>query len=161
MIPLRTILHPTDLSESSRAAFHVARSLADRHCARLVILHVDAENPRRPLSSASECDEFECNLIDQLRTHHLVNADTPVEYQVVHGSPVEMILDTAQKIHADMIVMGTHGRSGIHRLVMGSVAETINRSSLCPVVTVRGKFASELSPEISEAESETGPVLNL
>jgi len=57
--------------------------------------------------------------------------------EVVFGDPRDMILRTATELGADMIVMGTHGRRGIPRLVLGSVAEEVVRRATCPVVTVR------------------------
>jgi len=140
MLPIRTILHPTDLSDSSKMAFSIARSLEGNSPARLVILYVDT--PRTPLEGEAELfrkDAVEQELIEQLRARQLVNAKTSVEYRVVKGNPVEEILDTAENIGADVIVMGTHGRSGVRRLMMGSVAEAVSRKATCPVVTVGGK----------------------
>jgi nucleotide-binding universal stress UspA family protein len=60
-----------------------------------------------------------------------------VEYYLEEGKAVDVILRLAEELRCDLIVMGTHGRTGVGRLVMGSVAEQVVRRALCPVVTVK------------------------
>jgi nucleotide-binding universal stress UspA family protein len=161
VLPINTILCPTDFSESSVAAFQIARALAEHCRARLVILYV--ESPRAHAASdaaTAKKDETEAELVDQLRSHLLVSGNTPVEYQIVHGVPKDLILETAGRIRADVIVMGTHGRSGVGRMLMGSVAEAISRAATCPVVAVRGQFAVEHRPDSphSLADQDVNPV---
>jgi len=67
----------------------------------------------------------------------LVPSDVPLETTTVEGSPAREIVDHAASIGADLVVMGTHGRSGVDRLLLGSVAERVVRSSPVPVLTVR------------------------
>jgi nucleotide-binding universal stress UspA family protein len=133
---IHTILHPTDLSETSAAAFRLACSLARDYNSDLLILHVYPQ----PINGAEEIDrdrddDIESVLLDDL--HALAPRDTNlhIDYRVEEGSPAEVILDVAR--HCDLIVMGTHGRGGISRAIMGSVAEQVLRDATCPVVTVR------------------------
>ena len=67
------------------------------------------------------------------------NILVPTDFILRTGDPRDMILQTAKEIHADLIVIGTHGRRGISRFLLGSVAEAIVRSAPCPVLTVRAK----------------------
>jgi K+-sensing histidine kinase KdpD len=80
---------------------------------------------------------------------------------VVEGDPSAVILDVAREINADLIVLGTHGRKGISRLFVGSVAEQVVRKAECPVLTVRGDWTrsadcSEKDP-VQEASEESFP----
>jgi putative phosphoribosyl transferase len=146
MPSIRTVLHPTDLSEESAAAFRVACALARDYGARLVLLSVypppltgaEAVDRGRPGGAIAE------DLLAQLQG---LKPDPPVslEYRVEEGRPADLILAVAEEVHAGLIVIGTHGRSGVSRLLMGSVAEAVNRKAACPVLTVRGQL--KLAPE--------------
>jgi nucleotide-binding universal stress UspA family protein len=70
-----------------------------------------------------------------------------VRHRLAEGDPAEEILRAAEEEGADLIVMGTHGRGGLSRLLMGSVAEAVMRKALCPVLTVRGPIPAEGAPE--------------
>ena len=61
----------------------------------------------------------------------------PVVHKLLVGDPAEAIVQQAEAEHADMIVMGTHGRTGLTRMLMGSVAEAVVRRAACPVLTVK------------------------
>ena len=81
----------------------------------------------------------------QAALHHFVASrpiERPLELRVQVGHPVEQILDVVTRDHVDLIVMGTHGRTGLAHAVMGSVAERVVRLSPCPVLTVK-KAAEE------------------
>src|SRR5436853_254987 len=124
MLPIHTILHPTDFSDRSAYAFKVACALGRDYGARLVLLHVV------PLPSAvygevvvmPPVDDDPQQLEEQF--HRLQTADPTihVEHRLIEGDPVTEILEVAREMHADLIVMGTHGRTGLSRLLMGSVA---------------------------------------
>jgi universal stress protein A len=73
---------------------------------------------------------------------------------VAEGDPAEMILRVAEEVHADLIVMGTHGRTGLSRLLMGSVAEQVVRRAPCPVLTMKAPFPAEQA-EGRQAEAGT------
>lgn len=136
MPDIHTILHPTDLSDTSEAAFRLACSLARDYGSDLLVLNVYPP----PINGAEavdrdRSDEIENDLLDALHKLSLMNNDLHIEYRVEEGSPAEVILDVARD--CDLIVMGTHGRGGIARAIMGSVAEHVLRDATCPVVTVR------------------------
>lgn len=139
MLPIRTILHPTDFSECSEPAFHVACALARDYNARLLLLHVIPPpmivygGGPVPAENWPSAEEVEAKL-RQLQDHaHRVRAET----QVLEGDPVDMILRATQETHTDVIVMGTHGRTGLGRLLLGSVAESVIRKAPCAVLSVK------------------------
>ena len=76
------------------------------------------------------------------------DADVPHEHRLLHGDPIGEIVRLAEQEHVDMIVMGTHGRTGLSRLLMGSVAEAVVRRADCPVLVVK-------HPVEGEDEAET------
>jgi len=137
MLSLHTILHPTDFSVGSAAAFRLASALARDYAAKLVLVTVYP-----PIMSEVEViaraqrDRIDEDLLGNLQDL-AADAGVAVEFRVEEGSPADMILAVAEETHADLIVMGTHGRSGFRRLLMGSVAEAVNRKARCPVVTIR------------------------
>ncbi len=137
MLAIKTILHPTDFSERSNQAFRLACSLARGHGARVILLHV-APPPATAIGGVMTPDpghHEEC--WEQLRRLQPEDSRVPVERLLAEGSPAEAILRAAQERHCDLIVMGTHGRTGLGRLLMGSVAEEVVRKARCPVLTVK------------------------
>jgi nucleotide-binding universal stress UspA family protein len=156
MLSIRTILHPTDLSEESGSAFQVASSLARDYGAELVLLTVYPP----PLNGAEAVDRtrpdgIEEDLLTQLRGLK-VDPAVRVEYRAEKGWPADVILTVARSVRADLIVLGTHGRSGVRRLLMGSTAERVSRKAACPVVTVRSSVAIEQEPVVG-AVGGAGP----
>ncbi|MHB1426609.1 MAG: universal stress protein [Gemmataceae bacterium] len=158
MLPLGTILHPTDFSENSAFAFRVASALARDYNARLILLHVISPPvviyaggpvPAEAWPSVEEIKEQLWNI--EGRTHHV-----RVESQVLEGDPVDMILRAAEETHSDVIVMGTHGRTALARLLLGSVAEQVMRKAPCPVLTAKPVAARMKAIEKSEAKAEAG-----
>jgi nucleotide-binding universal stress UspA family protein len=141
MQAFRTILVPVDFSDCSQSAFEVARALAWDHGARLVVLHVPTPPPfltPGELGKALERrDGYRGELMDDLRRLYPADASAGVEYRLQDGSPAPEILCFADEAECDLIVMGTHGRSGLARLLLGSVAEKVVRKAACPVVTVK------------------------
>ncbi|HEY7423006.1 MAG TPA: universal stress protein [Gemmataceae bacterium] len=158
MLPLGTILHPTDFSEHSEFAFRVASSLACDYNARLILLHVipppmviyaGGPVPAETWPSVEEVKEKLRKM--EGRTHHV-----RVESTVLEGDPVDMILRAAEETHSDVIVMGTHGRTALSRLLLGSVAESVLRKAPCPVLTAKLMAAWKKPLEESEAKAEAG-----
>jgi nucleotide-binding universal stress UspA family protein len=147
MLRIRTILHPTDFSEASTQALQVARSLARDHGARLVLLTVPPPPP--PVNEHYLPDAEYPGIVESSRRE--VNAlaaaitDVPVETRVVSGSPGAAIVQVALDCQADLIVMGTHGRTGLGRLLMGSVAEHVLRHAPCPVLSIKPGAAAKWS----------------
>src|SRR6185437_5181589 len=158
MLPLATILHPTDFSEHSEFAFRLACALARDYNARLVLLHVlpppmviyaGGPVPAETWPSIEEAKEKLHQLEGQA---HRVR----VESQVMEGDPVDMILRAAAETQSDVIVMGTHGRTALTRLLLGSVAEAVLRKAPCPVLTAKPAPARRKTVEESKTETEVG-----
>lgn len=143
---IHTILHPTDFSDRSRVAFDVACSLARDQRARLVLLHV---NDSATAESADEAlvRKLEQMLDERLRALRPDDVSVAVGHRLIRGNPPQVILDVAQELSADLIVMGTHGYTGLTRALMGSVAEEVVRGADSPVLTV--KTPSTRRPETS------------
>ena len=76
-----------------------------------------------------------------------------MEYRVQDGDPVVEILEVTREAPCDLIVMGTHGRTGLGRLLMGSVAEQVLRRASCPVLTVRTPFPEPVSAPAAQAHA--------
>jgi nucleotide-binding universal stress UspA family protein len=145
MKPVQTILHPTDFSERSGHAFRYACLLARDLGARLVVLHVLAPPPAafagELMSYVPPSDKTQDELWGKL---HQVVAEEPgveVEHFLEEGMPAEVILRVAETTPCDLIVMGTHGRTGLGRVLMGSVAEEVVRKAPCPVLTLKMPLA--------------------
>lgn len=145
---LRRILHPTDFSKASGPAFVNALELAKRDGAKVLLVHVLV--PTTPLVGEGfvslgtyEAFEAAAHRNAQKRLAALVakakKARVPVTGLLLRGVPHEQILRAAKLKRADLIVMGTHGRSGLSRLFLGSVAERVVRLAHCPVLTFRGR----------------------
>lgn len=156
MLPLATILHPTDFSEHSQFAFRLACALARDYKARLVLLHVlpppmviyaGGPVPAETWPSAEEVKAKLRQLEDQAHRAR-------VESQVMEGDPVDVILRAAEETHSDVIVMGTHGRTALARLLLGSVAEGVLRKAPCPVLTAKPVPTRQKVAEESEAKAE-------
>jgi nucleotide-binding universal stress UspA family protein len=140
MLPVRTVLHPTDFSEHSRYAFRLACALARDYGARLVVLHVGPPpgivygTGPVPVEGAPHQQE----LREKLAELQAPDPKVPVEHRLaVHADPASEILRVAGELGCDVIVLGTHGRTGLGRVVLGSVAEQVLRKAGCPVLTVK------------------------
>lgn len=136
---IRTILCPTDFSLGAEDALRHALFFARTFGARLHLVHVDAA-PSVELPGASGIEEDRRAAVNaQLEALAGRHADEGVEIttEVLHGTPYEAIVANAAVVDADLIVLGTHGRTGIERVLVGSVAERVVRLSPVPVVTVR------------------------
>lgn len=154
MLAVKTILHPTDFSACSDAAFHLACSLARDHGSRLVVAHV-----AEPLMALSGEGVLmippEADLVFLRDKVHRIRPQDPmiqVEYRVCQGEPAAEILRLAAETRCDLIVLGTHGRTGLARFLMGSVAEQILRKAACPVVTVKTPLSERRTAQASVSE---------
>ncbi|MBI2807935.1 MAG: universal stress protein [Planctomycetes bacterium] len=140
MLPFKTILFATDFSPASSVAFGVASALARDYKARLIALHV-IEPVQMGFSEFGAYVGPEEDSGEALARLHAIKAPTTtvaLEHRLIDGDPANVIVETAAEAGADVIVMGTHGRTGFTRLIMGSVAEEVLRKAPCPVLTVRG-----------------------
>jgi nucleotide-binding universal stress UspA family protein len=143
MLPIRTVLHPTDFSEHSGYAFRLACSLARDYGARLIVLHV-LERPLLVYTGVMTAPPPPPPSAEQRQSAreqlHGIKPPDPaigVEHLLEEGDPATAILQVAQERPCELIVMGSHGRTGLGRLLMGSVAEQVVRRAPCPVLTVR------------------------
>ena len=133
------ILVPTDFSPNSDAALSLATSLARDSGGEVVLAHVETI----PLSVAGGEYMYAIpeppteELLEKLEHVTLPDSHVPVERRLLAGDPADAIVRIAETEHIDLIVMGTHGRRGISRLLMGSVAESVVRARPCPVLTVK------------------------
>lgn len=130
------ILVPTDFSATSEAALAYGRALANQFDAALHLIHI-AENPflRATVADRRSIEEAPGRWLEE----RLTDADRRRgAVTVVENSdePAKEILQYAQSANIDLIVIGTHGRTGLARLVLGSVAEAVVRAAPCPVLTV-------------------------
>jgi nucleotide-binding universal stress UspA family protein len=141
MTTIRTVLCPIDLAEPSWDAFWVACALARDHGAHLVVAHVIGPPPFVTYGELDRALQAPHGYRQELEValHRFRPPDraVPVEYRLAEGDPAREILHLAEESSPTLIVMGTHGRTGLGRLLLGSVAEQVLRRAPCPVVTVR------------------------
>ena len=140
MLPVHTILHPTDFSDRSQCAFDLACRLARESGARLIILHVIQPPPfithGEMAKALQQAEGYRRELNEKLHNLRCGDPTVAMEYRLKDGEPVAEILRAATQSECDLIVLGTHGRTGIRRLLLGSVAEQVLRRAGCPVLTV-------------------------
>jgi universal stress protein A len=136
----KKILFPTDFSTAAEAGRADAESLARDRQATLVVLHVqepvmgfDGPLDHATLEQTSEM------LKEMLRDVTPIDTSVRVEPRLTMGDPATEIVRVANEENVDMIVMGTHGRTGLSRFFMGSVAEQVIRHATCPVLTYRAR----------------------
>jgi nucleotide-binding universal stress UspA family protein len=159
MLPLRTILYATDFSPYSQYSFRLACSVARDYGARMIALHVmvppvavygEGMLPIQP-------EDIQEQLSGQLRALVAQHPEIPIETRLVEGDPAREILRAAKEIKCDLIAIGTHGRTGLGRLLMGSVAEQVVRKAPCPVLTVKApEHQAPASQEPSPAAAVAG-----
>jgi len=144
------ILVPTDGSPGSRRVLEHAADLAEAHGATLYGLYVVNTASYASFSMEATWE----GIGDMLRREgedalasvtSIASGRVPVETKILEGSPSTEIVRYAEREGCDLIVMGTHGRGGIDRLLLGSVAERVVRSSTVPVLTVRVGEGGEAS----------------
>lgn len=136
---IKRILFPTDFSHTGDAALAFATSLARESDGRLIIVHVQ-EAPMAygggemyygiPEPTTDE-------LMNMLHDVKPTDSSVPVEYRLVTGDPADAVVRLAEDHDVDLIVLGSHGRTGLTRLLMGSVAEAIVRKAHCPVLVYK------------------------
>ncbi len=154
MLPLRRIICPTDFSDPSYRALDVAAELATHFEAELLVVHVvraipvaPAATPIRSPASSAQADfdvsayqevvleRARLDLDDAIASR--LSGQSNVRPIVIHGRPANAITDLAEKEHPDLLVIATHGRTGVKRFLFGSVAEKVVRTAPCPVLTIQ------------------------
>jgi nucleotide-binding universal stress UspA family protein len=128
MFNIRRILYATDFSSYSNQAYFHAVALAEHYEASLTVVNV--------WTSESSCgNQHACRA--QLETIRPANPSIPVHHVFLEGDPATEIVRFAADARIDIIVMGTHGRTGVERLLMGSVAEKVLRDAPCSVLVIK------------------------
>ncbi|HAS18298.1 MAG TPA: universal stress protein [Nitrospiraceae bacterium] len=136
------ILFPTDFSESAENASRYALSLAKKYGSKVYVIHVIEPftyTTEFGLDFSAQLKEMEASarrLLDDVAASIKKN-NLDVESVLITGEPFVEIIKYARKEQVDLIVMATHGRSGIEHMLMGSVAEKVVRKSPCPVLTIK------------------------
>jgi nucleotide-binding universal stress UspA family protein len=151
MAAIRSIFHPTDFSPASRPAFRQAVELAKALRAQLALVHILSPVVIPIMGTetyipAATYDEIERTARDVAARHlkrlagRARQAGVRTSARVIEGLPIaERIVRAARAQRADVIVMGTHGRTGVTRLMLGSVASRVVATAACPVLTVRSR----------------------
>jgi nucleotide-binding universal stress UspA family protein len=170
---LKHILVPTDFSDCSRLALQHAATIARLHASDLLVLHVVPPEPI--VHSALEAPTWEYDIVFNRAQEEMkaVESDTtiagiPHEFLVQSGSLEHTLLRIIKERDISLVVLGTHGRSGIRKLILGSVAEEVFRIAPCPVLTIgpdvspdlhtRGRFESVLfATDFSEGSRHALP----
>ena len=144
MFKINTILCPVDFSDASINAVRYAKEFAAGMGASIYLLNVVEPRPMAvditlnyvPLEEDLEkaAGEDLALILHELKSGGL-NAECAVEI----GSPSDVILDTIGRLNANLVIMGSHGKKGLSRLIMGSVAETVVRKANCPVLIVKSE----------------------
>ncbi|HUJ16682.1 MAG TPA: universal stress protein [Nitrospirota bacterium] len=142
---IKTILFPTDFSRGARAAMDHAVSLARDYDAKLILLYVIQDISiaewyiPSSLSMSDLVEDMEKSAWKEMEKWiaEVSTGVSKVEKMVMRGVPFVEIIRTAKEQNADLIVIGTHGRTGIDHMLFGSTAEKVVRKSPCAVLTVR------------------------
>ena len=144
MTTITRILVPTDFSEAADEALGYALHLAGAVGATVSLVHAFDDPYERTLYSEQYVPlpaEIRAEILADIRKRLAERAarggQSPISSEILTGPPAQAIVDCAKDQHADLIVMGTHGRHGVAHLLLGSVAERVVRTAGCPVLTVR------------------------
>jgi nucleotide-binding universal stress UspA family protein len=158
VIEFKQILCPTDLSEASVRSLTYAAAFARWYAARLTVFHVvptfdpmtvgpGTLDPSLQMVLPMSRDEV---LVEMRRfTESAGIGSTQAVLSTHEGDPARSIVDQAVAINADLVVMGTHGRTGFERLLIGSVAEKVLRKAPCPVLLVPPHVTAKASPDVN------------
>jgi nucleotide-binding universal stress UspA family protein len=157
VIEIKRILCPVDFSDHSRHALHHAAAIARWYESTITLLYVHPFVPDAAAAAGAPAfTPFVVTAADREKLlasmrsfgEHEILSGVPVDVEVTQGTVAPEILDRAKAVAADLIVMGTHGRSGFERLMIGSVTEKVLRQASCPVLSVppRAEEAGTLAP---------------
>ena len=147
----KQILFCTDLSENSDATFPYALDLAKKYQGHLTIMHVIEQAPQTGFVDLYVTEDIREKIkterqnyvTKEINARYVSKMGNMTDYRIIVKESSEMphyaILETVKKEKTDLIVIGTHGRTGIEKAIFGSVAERICRRASCPVLTIRSK----------------------
>ena len=154
---LATILVPVDGSALAEAAIPKALELADASGARVLLLRAaqasslpGADPTEAQVKVVAEAEAYLARLKERLTTP----GNVVVETSVCYGPAAQVIVEAAEIHRADEIVMTTHGRSGLGRLLLGSVAESVLRSTTTPILLIRAEGAPLQTPTVKASGRE-------
>jgi len=157
---MKRILFPTDLSESADHAMKQAVELAVQLDAQLDVFHVVTLHAADPANLKQALNDYLTEIEEEVfadlseRSAPIQERGVTLELSIERGvSAADSIVDRARKIGADLVVMGTHGRTGVKKLLLGSVAEQVVRRAHCHVMTVGSDSA------VAEGEKGFGSIL--
>jgi nucleotide-binding universal stress UspA family protein len=134
MFPVKTLLHPTDLSEASGHAFDLSCDIARLRNARIVVLHV---------VPSPNWESTEVVIGNPLAGFREAAPDIAIDTRVEKGDPAGVILRLAEEINCDLIVLGTHGRTGLSHRLTARIVDEVVQSAGCPVLTMRSPFPEQ------------------
>jgi nucleotide-binding universal stress UspA family protein len=143
MVSIRRILCPVDFSDHSRRALDHALTIATWYDSVVTVLHVSPLMPVAAYAPMSGMPPY-VGLTPDARQALMRSlkefadggqASVPIEFEIAEGHTAAVIVDRADEVSADLLVLGTHGRSGLDRWVLGSVTEKVLRKARCPVLT--------------------------
>ncbi|MBU4372615.1 MAG: universal stress protein [Proteobacteria bacterium] len=150
MFQPRKILVPTDFSEDSDLAFRMALSIAVKYQARIFLLHVISNTVQQSLSDycldqsivarvLNESIVFSNEKLQEVIDKNQQSGDIKVIPDVRKGQPYEEILKEASERKVDLIVIASHGKTGLQKYFIGSVTERVMKEAKCPVLLVRSQ----------------------
>lgn len=170
-LEFKRVLCPVDLSDHSLSALQLATDMARKEAAVLDVLHV-IENPLaeiyavalkrtgdsvldaegvQPLAKSTRMTEENAESLLKSLCQTFVAGLADVRYHIRRDDPYERIIEAAEDFRTDLIIMATHGRSGVKRLMLGSVTEKLVRHAACPVLTLNPE-KTKLEPRIAEPD---------
>ena len=161
MIAIKNILAATDFSDVAEAALSYGRTLAEQFSATLHVVHVVEDIALRAVTADGfitvmpelqrELEEAARKQLDTALSRVPSRAPKPVARVVTSNTTAEAIVTYAREARVDLIVIGTHGRGGMSRLLLGSVAERVVRTAPCPVLTVHHPERDFIRPDAPTA----------
>ncbi len=166
MRPIKTILVPTDFSDGSNEAMQYAAMIARTLTARIVLVHAIQPYTYGMTETFNLVDHYTAlktiagPMLDQTRKR-LLKQGVSVETDLLTGPAHHEILEKARRAKADLIVMGTHGRTGVEHFLLGSVAEKVVRMSSCPVLTVPPATRERGGQKKRTAKADKKPAVTL
>lgn len=144
MIRLKNILIPTDLSEYARHVLPYAAEFARAYDAKIILAHVvdmhwvgSVASAEFPGMVESQIESSKKAAVEAMEAMRAELGDAPVEVQVLMGSPHVEIVRHARSEDVDLIILATHGRTGLAHALIGSVAEKVVQMAPCPVLTIK------------------------